>query len=151
MSEPMPPEGRMIVAAFMLLFFGGIGAGSLNTARQEWRWRDGEQVRGVLVKHGRWYHYEYAPKDGPRVIGATFYRSGSSAAIPDGIADDWVALQYDPRQPEKLRPYAMRGTARSGLGRFLITGSVGALFALVALVALWKFLHAWYDKRTAAD
>jgi hypothetical protein len=75
----MAPEGRMVVAAVCLLFFGAFAAGALNTARQEWRWRDGEQVRGVLIKQGRWYHYEFTPVKGePPIVGAKFYQKTSS-------------------------------------------------------------------------
>lgn len=142
---PMPPQGRMIVAIVLGLFFGGFAFGSLHSARQEYRWRNATTVHGVLVKHGSKYHYEYRPKGQPPVVGASIGDQHSDQ--PDGVIDDWVDVDYDPHLPELLRRHYSKGRAATNYGQFLITVSAGALFSLAVLLCLWKFLRAWSDLR----
>ena len=100
---PMPPQGRMIVSAVLALFFGAFAAGSLHSAKQDYRWRNAAVVRGVMVRHGDDYHYEYRPPGKPVVAGQSLGDQGSSK--PDGVVDDWARLEYDPSLPEHLRPH----------------------------------------------
>lgn len=143
----MEPEARMTIAAILTLFFGGIAAGSLNTARQAFYWRDASFVHGVLIKQGTSYHYEYRPKGEPAVVGASFVGERSNA--PDGIINDSVRLEYDPNVPEKLRQRFSRGKPSTNFRHFLLTASAGTLFGAVALLSTLSFFHALYDKRKA--
>jgi hypothetical protein len=140
----MAPEARMTIAAVLFLFFGGIAAGSLNTAHHAWRWRDAQFVRGVLVKQGTAHHFEYTPPGQPRVAGPTF--RDDSTDQPDGIVDDHASLEYDPNLPEKLRPHTSKGKPSTNRKYFVMTASAGAGFGLAALIALWSFFRALYDK-----
>jgi hypothetical protein len=134
----------MLVTAVLGLFFGAFAFGSLHTARQEYHWREASIVRGVLVKQGAAFHYEYRPKQQPPVIGAPFH--DDSLTGQDGVVDDWVDLEYDARLPEKIRLHDSGHNLRTIYQRFLFTTSVGSVFAVAVAICLWKFLRAWYDK-----
>src|SRR4051794_1028362 len=101
MEEPTPPQGRMVLAAVIGLFFGAFAFGSWHTATQEYRWRNATAVRGVLVKKGSDYHYEYRPPNQPAIVGQSL--TDQSHDGPDGVVDDWVRLEYDANIPEHLR------------------------------------------------
>jgi hypothetical protein len=144
-GAPTPPEGRMAFSILLGLFFAAFAAGSLHSARQEYRWRNATVVRGVLVKKGTDYHYEYRPAGHPVVIGPDIGDQGSSE--PDGVVDDWARLEYDPELPEQLRRHLSKGRASTNYGQFLITATAGAVFSAAVLGCLWAFLRALYDKR----
>jgi len=143
----MAPEGRMFVAAFVALFCGLFASLTLITARQEYRWRHATIVRGVLIKKGRDYHYEYRPKGEPAIVGASYDDRASS--YPDGVVDDWARLEYDPLLPEKLRPHLSKGKAPTPAGRILLGVSVGSVFTLVTLICVYQFFRGLYDLRIA--
>ena len=145
----MPPEGRMAFSVLLGLFFAGFAAGSLHTARQEYRWRNAIVVRGVLVKKGSSDHYEYRPAGKPAVVGPSF--EDESSDRPDGVIDDWARLEYDAELPEKLRRHLSKGRAATNYRQFLITASAGTVFALAVLACLWAFLKAAYDKSHPAQ
>lgn len=134
----------MVVSAVLALFFGGFAFGSLHTARQEYRWRNATAVRGVLVKSGSDYHYEYRPKDAAAVAGPRL--SDQSSDKPDGVIDDWVRLDYDPNLPEHLRRRFTKGRVSSNYEQSLITGGAGLLFSVLVLACVWSFLKATYAK-----
>jgi hypothetical protein len=144
-----PPEGRMALAVLLGLFFGGFAAGSLHTASQEYRWRNATAVHGVLVKKGSAYHYEYRRPGRTAVIGPNLGDQYSSK--PDGVVDDWVPVDYDPKLPEQLRRHLSKGRASTNYGQFLITASAGAAFGVLFLFCVVAFLKAWYDKRHPAE
>ena len=133
----------MIVSAFLALFFGGFAAGSYFTARTAYRWRNAEFVRGVLVKQGTSYHYEYRPKGQPVVTGAPFTDAASSK--PDGVIDDWARLEYDPNLPEKLRPHTSKGKPSTNMQYFWMTASAAVIFGLAAMLAIVSFLRAMIE------
>ena len=139
----------MTFAVLLGLFFGGFAAGSLHTAKQDYRWRDAFVVRGVLVKKGSLYHYEYARPGEATVIGPTF--TDDSSNKPDGIVDDWVRLEYDPKLPEHLRPHLSKGRAGSNYAQFAIELVAGSIFAAASASCVWVFLRALYDKRQLAE
>jgi len=134
----------MFVAAVVGIFCGVFASLTLWTARQEYRWRHATIVRGVLIKKGREYHYEYAPKGQPAIVGATY--DDRPLSYPDGVVDDSARLEYDPLLPEKMRPHLSRGKARTPAGRILIGGSVGSLFALATLICVFQFFRGLYEK-----
>jgi hypothetical protein len=144
-----PPEGRMAWSALLGLFFAGFAFGSLHTAKQEYRWRNATVVRGVLVKKGSTYHYEYRPASKPAVIGMNL--GDQSSNLPDGVVDDWARLEYDPKLPEQLRRHQSKGRAPTNYGQFLITATAGGGFAIAVLGCVWAFLKAWYDKTHASE
>lgn len=145
----MPPEGRMALSVLLGLFFAGFATGSLLTARQEYRWRNATAVRGVLIRKGSSYHYEYTPAGKAAVIGPDIGDQRSSQ--PDGIVDDWARLDYDPQLPEHLRRHFSKGRAATNYRHFLITAAAGVAFALAFLRCVWAFLQALYDKRQPAE
>ena len=134
----------MIVSAFLTLFFGGFAFGSLHTARQDYRWRNASEVHGVLIKQGSAFHYEYRPPAKAAVIGPTFYDRSSSQK--DGMVNDWARLEYDPALPEQLRQHFTRSRLSTNFRNFLFTLSFGCVFLFAALLALWNFFRALYDK-----
>jgi hypothetical protein len=144
----MPPEGRMVVSVVLALFFGGFAWGSLHSARQDYRWRNAEVVRGVLVKNGSRYHYEYRPPGKAPVVGASFTDDLPYEA--DGVVDDWVRLEYDPALSDPLRRHLSKGRASSNYKQFVIEASAGSVFAAAVAGCLLAFLRAWHDKRRAA-
>ena len=143
----MPPEGRMIVFAFLVLFFGGFAFGSLHTAHADYLWRNATEVHGVLVKYGSRYRYEYRPAGAAPVIGPDV--TDESVDGPEGVVNDWVPLEYDPARPEHLRRHHSRGRMATNFGQFIVTSVAGALFAAAALACAAAFLRAWYEKRQA--
>ncbi|PYQ29959.1 MAG: hypothetical protein DMF56_09540 [Acidobacteria bacterium] len=147
-AGPTPPEGRMAFSLLVALFFAGFAFGSLHSAARDYRWRNASEVHGVLVKQGNRYHYEYRPKGQPAVSGPQLRDESSSK--PDGVVDDWVPVDYDPRLPEQLRRHYSKGRASTNYGQFLITASAGTAFAIASLLCVVAFLRAWSDKRNAA-
>jgi hypothetical protein len=145
----MPPEGRMALSVLLGLFFAGFAAGSLHSARQEYRWRNATAVRGVLVRKGPEYHYEYRVAGQPAVAGPSL--TGESSDKPDGVIDDWIRLDYDPGLPEHLRRRLTKGRSESNDRHFLFTASVGAAFSAAVLACLWTFLRALHDKRNPGE
>ena len=139
----------MVVSVVLALFFGGFAWGSLHSARQDYRWRNAQAVRGVLVKSGSRYHYEYRPPGKAPVIGASF--AEDLPQRPDGVVDDWVRLDYDPALSEQLRRRFSKGRADSNYTQFLIEVSAGSVFATAVAGCLLSFLRAWHDKRRAAS
>lgn len=139
----------MLVSVVLALFFGGFATGSLLSARQDYRWRNAQAVRGVLVKSGARYHYEYRQPGKAPVIGASFAEDLPPA--PDGVVDDWVRLDYDPALPEQFRRRFSKGRADSNYTQFLIEAGAGSGFAAAVAGCLLAFLRAWYDKRRAAS
>lgn len=139
----------MAFAVLLGLFFAGFAFGSFHTARQEYRWRNATVVRGVLVKQGSTYHYEYRPTGKPAVIGPNL--DDQSSNQPDGVIDDWARLEYDPQLPEQLRRHLSKGRAATNYGQFLITACAGTAFSIAVLGCVGVFLKAWYDKRHPAE
>ena len=139
----------MTIALALALFFGGFAAGSLHSARQDYRWRNATVVRGMLVKNGTQLHYEYHPPGKPVVTGSAF--RDDSVSQPDGIVDDWVRLEYDAGLAEPLRRHLSKGRADSNYAQFRIELIAGSIFALVCAGCLFAFGRAWYDKRHLAE
>jgi hypothetical protein len=139
----------MVVSVVLALFFGGFAWGSLHSARRDYRWRNAQAVRGVEVKNGSRYHYEYRPPGKAPVIGSSFAEDFDQK--PDGVVDDWVRLDYDPALPDPLRRRFSKGRADSNYTQFLIEVSAGSVFAAAVAGCLFAFLRAWYDKRRATS
>ncbi len=139
----------MFLSVLLGLFFAGFAFGSLHTALQEYRWRNALVVRGVLVKRGSQFHYEYRPPGNATVSGPNL--TDQSSGKPNGIIDDRARLEYDPAQREKLRRHVSRGRASTNYGQFLITASAGAVFSVLVLICVWFLLRAWYDKRHPSE
>lgn len=127
------------------LFFASFAAGSLHTATEEFRWRNAVIVRGVLIKRGTRYHYEYTPAGGATVIGPDIGDQWTSK--PDGVIDDWIRLEYDPQLPQRLRAHLTKGRAESNYKQSAITAATGSVFILAALACVWTFLRALHEKR----
>lgn len=135
----------MTIAALLALFFGGMAAGSLRTTQQTYKWRNATIVRGVLVKHGSRFHYEYRPKGLPIVASEAF--QGASSGERDGVVNNSVRLEYDPQLPERLRQHLTKGRPESPQKYMMVTGITGAVFGVIALVCLWQFGRGWYELR----
>ena len=138
----------MAFSMLIALFFAAFAFGSLHSASREYRWRNATEVHGVLVKEGDRYHYEYRPKGQPVVSGPELRDQSSDK--PDGVVDDWVPVDYDPKLPEQLRRHYSKGRASTNRGQFLITLSAGIAFAIASLLCVVAFFRAWYDKRSSA-
>ena len=142
---PTPRRGRMVLATLLGLFFGALASGSLNTAMQEYRWRNAIAVHGVLVKAGSSYHYEYRAPNKPAVIGGPV--KGESYTQPNAVVDDRARLDYDANVPEQLRRHFSKGRASTNYRHFLITLGAGTVFTIAALFCVLAFLKAWHDER----
>ena len=135
----------MALAVILGLFFGGFAAGSLHTARQDYRWRNATEVHGVLVKQGSRYHYEYRGAGKAAILGPELGDQWSND--PDGVVDDWVPLDYDSQLPEHLRRHLTKGRAATNYKHSMITAAAGVTFLLAFLACVWAFFRALYDKR----